>query len=54
MVAEFRPMAHTAKLKYMDLVAVKECTDARFLPEQYRSLTQDEVDDLIDGLKIRL
>ncbi len=53
-VKDFRPMAHTAKLKYMDLVAVKECTDTLFLPDQYRDLTQDEVDDMIAGLARRL
>ena len=31
-LAEVRPNPHTRKLEYMDLVAVKECTDARFLP----------------------
>ena len=31
-----RPSPHTRKLEYMDLVAVKECTDARFLPERFR------------------
>ena len=33
---EVRPSPHTRKLEYMDLVAVKECTDARFLPPQFR------------------
>ena len=32
---EVRPSPHTRKLEYMDLVAVKECTDARFA-ERYR------------------
>ena len=36
---EVRPSAHTRKLEYMDLVAVKECTDARFLPPRYRDLS---------------
>ena len=31
---EVRPNPHTRKLEYMDLVAVKECTDVRFLPER--------------------
>ena len=34
--SDVRPSAHTRKLEYMDLVAVKECTDARFLPPRYR------------------
>jgi AAA+ superfamily predicted ATPase len=36
--SEVRPSAHTRKLEYMDLVAVKECTDARFLPPRYRDM----------------
>ena len=53
-IADFRPMAHTAKLEYMDLVAVKECTDSKFLPPKYRSLKQDEIDVMIDDLKARM
>ena len=36
---DIRPSAHTRKLEYMDLVAVKECTDVRFLPPRFRDLT---------------
>jgi hypothetical protein len=45
---EVRPNAHTRKLEYMDLVAVKECTDSRFLPPQYRDLTPEEVEARIE------
>jgi SpoVK/Ycf46/Vps4 family AAA+-type ATPase len=48
---EVRPSPHTRKLEYMDLVAVKECTDARFLPERFRSLTPEELETRIDALK---
>jgi AAA+ superfamily predicted ATPase len=48
---EVRPSPHTRKLEYMDLVAVKECTDARFLPERYRQLTPEEIESQIDALK---
>ncbi len=41
---EIRPSAHTRKLEYMDLMAVKECTDARFLPPQYRDLAPEEIE----------
>ncbi len=51
---EFRPMSHKAKLEYMDLVAVKECTDARFLPDRYRTLTEEEVDERLSELRLRL
>lgn len=41
---EVRPNPNTRKLEYMDLAAVKECTDVRFLPERYRSMTIEEID----------
>ena len=48
---EVRPSAHTRKLEYMDLVAVKECTDARFLPERYRTLGPEEIEARLDELR---
>jgi hypothetical protein len=48
---EVRPSPHTRKLEYMDLVAVKECTDARFLPARYRDLTPEEIESRIDALR---
>jgi hypothetical protein len=45
---EVRPNAHTRKLEYMDLVAVKECTDSRFLPESYREITPEELERRIE------
>jgi AAA+ superfamily predicted ATPase len=48
---EVRPSPHTRKLEYMDLVAVKECTDARFLPERFRALTPEELETRIDALR---
>jgi len=48
---EVRPSPHTRKLEYMDLVAVKECTDARFLPPRYRELTPEELETQIDALR---
>jgi hypothetical protein len=50
-LTEVRPSPHTRKLEYMDLVAVKECTDARFLPERFRQLTPEEIETQIDALK---
>ncbi|HKT78781.1 MAG TPA: AAA family ATPase [Vicinamibacterales bacterium] len=46
-----RPSAYTRKLEYMDLVAVKECTDARFLPARYRDLAPEALEDRIDDLR---
>jgi hypothetical protein len=51
-LGEVRPSAHTRKLEYMDLVAVKECTDARFLPERFRAMTPEEIERRIDELRI--
>jgi AAA+ superfamily predicted ATPase len=48
---EVRPSPHTRKLEYMDLVAVKECTDARFLPERFRTMTPEELEAQIDALR---
>lgn len=50
-VAEFRPSAHTERLEFMDLLAVKECTDARFLPQRFRSLSMAQVNERIEALK---
>jgi ATPase family associated with various cellular activities (AAA) len=48
---EVRPSAHTRQLEYMDLVAVKECTDARFLPDRYRDIDPDQLEARIDELR---
>jgi hypothetical protein len=49
--AEVRPSAHSRKLEYMDLIAVKECTDARFLPERFKALSPEDVEERIDELR---
>jgi SpoVK/Ycf46/Vps4 family AAA+-type ATPase len=48
---DIRPSAHTRKLEYMDLVAVKECTDSSFLPPQYREMTPDDLEQRIEELR---
>jgi len=48
---EVRPNAHTRKLEYMDLVAVKECTDSRFLPTAYQALTPEELERRIEAAR---
>ena len=50
-MADFRPSAHTERLEFMDLLAVKECTDSRFLPERFRSLSLTQVNERIATLK---
>jgi AAA+ superfamily predicted ATPase len=48
---EIRPNAYRFKLEYMDLVAVKECTDTRFLPERFRTISPDELEKRIGELR---
>ncbi len=50
-VEEVRPSAHTERLELMDLLAVKECTDTRFLPPHYRSMSLADVNRRIDELR---
>lgn len=46
----FRPSAHTKRLEIMDLLAVKECTDERFLPARFKKMNTREVDERINEL----
>jgi hypothetical protein len=50
-IDDFRPSAHVERLELMDLLAVKECTDDRFLPPRYRDLSLAEVNRRIQALK---
>jgi AAA+ superfamily predicted ATPase len=50
-VQDVRPNAHTRKLEYMDMVAVKECTDTRFLPASYRALSPEQIEARLDELR---
>jgi AAA+ superfamily predicted ATPase len=49
--AEFRPSAHGDRLELMDLLAVEECTDARFLPPRFRDLPLERVKSRIAELR---
>jgi len=42
-IKDFRPSAHTLTLELMDLLAVRECTDDRFRPPRFRSMSISEV-----------
>jgi len=53
-IADFRPSAHRERLELMDLLAVKECTDSRFLPPRFRDLSLAEVNRRIEELRLRL
>ncbi|HSP07585.1 MAG TPA: hypothetical protein VLR94_10430, partial [Acidobacteriota bacterium] len=50
-VRDMKPSAHTRKLEYMDLVAVRECTDVAFLPDRYAALPPEEVERRLDELR---
>jgi hypothetical protein len=50
-LGEVRPSAYRFRLEYMDLVAVKECTDSRFLPARFRDLSPDELEQKIESLR---
>lgn len=53
-MAAYRPMAHSARLEYMDLAAVVECTDKRFLPDKFAALDIDRVKKRMDELKLEI
>ncbi|MHC4391992.1 MAG: ATP-binding protein [Planctomycetota bacterium] len=48
--ADMRASGDQRRLRYMDLIAVKECTDTSFLPERFRHLEPDQVDRAIGML----
>ncbi len=50
-IRDVRPSAHTRKLEYMDLVAVKECTDIRFLPARYREMAPEQIERRLEELR---
>jgi hypothetical protein len=50
----YRPMAHSARLEYMDLAAVVECTDQRFLPEKFAKLDMEDAKRRMDDLKLEI
>lgn len=50
-ITEVRPTAYARKLEYMDLVAVKECTDSRFLVPRYQNLTPEDLDARLNDLR---
>ena len=53
-IADFRPSAHVERLEMMDLVAVKEATDSRFLPDRFRSLSLGEINQRLERLRLLL
>lgn len=50
-ILEITPNSYVKKLEYMDLIAVKECTDKKFLPPKFNNLDINELDQKIDDLR---
>ena len=50
----YRPMAHSARLEYMDLAAVVECTDTRFLPGKFAEMSMDYAKSRMDQLRSQI
>jgi transitional endoplasmic reticulum ATPase len=53
-VRDVIPSRDTRMLEYMELLAVFECSAKRMLPERFQDLSNDEVQTLIDDLRIQL
>ncbi len=53
-VKNYRPMAHSSRLEFMDLAAVVECTDQRFLPEKFAKLDMEDAKRRMDDLKLEI
>jgi hypothetical protein len=48
---EVRPNAYAKKLEYMDLIAVRECTDGRFLSPRFAGMSAEEIEARIEELR---
>lgn len=50
-ILEVRPSVYARKLQFMDLIAVKECTDNRFLTPAYAQLTPEMIERRLAELR---
>jgi hypothetical protein len=48
---DIQPSPNSRKLEYMDLVAVRECTDKRFLVAPFDKMTPEQIEQRIDELR---
>jgi ATP-dependent 26S proteasome regulatory subunit len=53
-VTDVVPSRDTRMLEFMEMLAVFEASSRRMLPERYRELTTEVVQDRLDGLRARL
>ncbi len=49
-IRDFRPSADTRELELMDMLAIRECTDERFLPARFKKISREEIDKRIAQL----
>lgn len=50
LAASFRPTPHAGQVELMDLLAVRECTDPRFLPPRFQNIDPRDLDRRIRHL----
>lgn len=53
-MTSYRPMAHSDRLEYMDLAALLECTDHRFLPGKFGEINVNDAKKRMDELKLKI
>lgn len=53
-IEDFIPNRNRAMIAYMELLAVFECSSRRLLPEAYKSLGNDELQERLEALKSEL
>jgi len=53
-VADYIPSRDTVMLEYMSILAVFECSSRRLLPQVYKDLSTDELNDSIREMRTRL
>ena len=53
-IADFIPNRNRAMIEFMELLAVFECSSRRLLPEAYRSVTNEELQERLETLKADL
>ena len=49
-IRDFRPSMYTRELELMDMLAVRECTDERFLPARFKKMSKEDIERRISQL----
>jgi AAA+ superfamily predicted ATPase len=53
-LVSYRPMAHSVRLEYMDMAAIVECTDKRFLPGKFAEISVEYARTRMDELRYQI